>query len=293
MRLGELSFSPDHSYIASLSIKTRTASGYRIGRHIDSQEYTSASLNQYFQNHELLRARAAEGRKELSEDVIRHKVKVYVYCSPCACQIAIALDVYQFTEKSSFVTFHVRIDYRQATSCYAPSSSLDGVCSVIDHLKSIERSDDIQVSSYEIDRIRLIDRMWLEQEEYRAGELDEALEYSPESQITRIVNYHLDVANVAAIVILGEADYCVPLLNIHSFPSFEAGFRLRENMMFMLRQRYSPAGAWQWQRSYLASYSSKPPIIRNPSLPATVDKRQPEDPIGEKNKRPKTSIAGK
>ena len=286
-----MSFSPDHSYIAPLSIKTRTAPGYRIGRHIDPQEYTSADLNQYLQNHELLRARAAEGRKELPEDVIRHKVKVYVYCSPCACQIATALDVCQFTEKSPFVTFHVRIDYRQATSCYAPSSSLDGVCSVIDHLKSIERTDDIQVSSYEIDRIRLIDRMWLEQEEYRAGELDEALEYSPESQITRIVNYHLDVANVAAIVILGEADYCVPLLNIHPFPSFEAGSRLRENMMFMLRRRYSPAGAWQWQRSYLASYSSKPPIIRNPSLPATVDKRQPEDPIGEKNKRPKTSIA--
>ena len=291
MRLGEMSFSPKYSYIAPFSNETRTAPGYRIGKHIEPQEFASIDLNEHLNDQEALRLQAAHIGVRPPEEVIRYKVKVYVYCSPCACQIATALDICQLTEKSPFITFHIRIDHRQATSCCAPSLTLDGVCSVINHLKAIERNG-TQTLSHGLERIRLIDRMWMEQEDYRAGELDEAPEYSPESHITRIVNYHLDAANVAAIVILGEADYCVPLLNVHPFPSFEAGSRLRENMMFMLRQAGSQAVGIHWQRSYLASYSSKPPINRNPSLPATVDKRQSEDTVGEKNKRPKTSIAG-
>lgn len=291
MRLGQMSFSGMFSYIPPTSIEIHTAPGFCIGEHIKPQDFTKVDLNQYLQNYESRRARAFE-RDEYFPEVIRHKVKVYVYCSPCACQIATALDVCQHTGTYLLVTFHIRIDYRQATSCCAPSSSLDGICSAIDHLKDVEKSDLYGIEPTELDRIKLIDRRWMELEEYRTGELEGAPESSPESHLTRIANYHRGAEDVAGIVILGEADYCVPLLGAHPFPSFEAGSRLRENMMFMLEQKYSHVMRGAWQRSYLGTYSSKPPITRNPSLPTTVDKRQSDDTPEEKSKRPKTQIAG-
>ena len=293
MRLGEMSFDGMFSYIAPLSFQIGTAPGYRIGKYIHPQEWASADLNQYLENRDSLRARAIQkGDDQLPEEVIRHKVKVYVYCPPCACQIATAMDVCQYKEESPFVTFHIRIDYRQPTSCCVRSSGIDGICSVIDYLKDIERNGNPDF--IELDRMRLIDRMWMEQEEYLAGELDKAPEYSPESQLTRIFKYHYGEPKVAAIVILGETDHCVPLLGANPLPSLEAGSRFRENMMFMMKQERDGdlPWAWYWQRHYLASYSSEPPIVRNLSLPATVDKRQSEDRSEEKNKRPKTLVAG-
>ncbi|KAL8791869.1 MAG: hypothetical protein Q9195_005531 [Heterodermia aff. obscurata] len=289
MRLGERSLLEKYSYVTRGGIRAHTAPGYRIGENIEPEDFTHIDLGQYLQNHESLRARAAENGEYLPEEVIRYKVKIYVYCSPCACQIATALDICKHTGTSPLVTLHIRIDYRQATSCCAPSSGIDGISSVIDHLKDIERKDnDFFLSS----RVPLIDRCWLEQMEYCAGEPEEAPASSPESQMTRIVNYHSGAKDVAAVVILGEADYCVPLLGARPLPSFEMGSRFRENMMFMLEQTRSKALGRHWQRSYLGTYSSKSPIIGKPSLPATVDKRQSDDEPEEKNKRPKTMIDG-
>ena len=287
MRLGQMSFSPKNSYIAPFSVRMQTAPGYRIAEHIQPQDFTSVDLDDYLTNREALQARAADNGDDLPEEAIRHKVKIYVYCSPCACQIATALDVCQYSVKSPFVTFHIRVDYRQATSCCLPSSTVDGICSIIDYLKGIERTNN--PNFVHIERMRLLDRTWMEQEEYRAAELEETPEASPESQITRIFSYHHRADDIAAIVILGEADYCVPLMRAQPFPPFEAGSRLRENMMFMLKQDLT---CTRWLRSYLASYSSKPPITRNSSLPVTVDKRSSEEITEEKNKRPKTLIAG-
>ena len=287
MQLGVLLFSRNHSYIAPRSTETQTAPGYRIGEHIKPQDFTDIDWDQYLHNYESIRARAYELGEELPTDVRRHKVKVYVYCSPCACQIATALDICEYTESSLFVTFHVRIDYRQASSCCAPLSGIDGICSVIDYLKNLESSGTYLL---DLNRIRLIDRKWMEQEEYGAEELQEELESTPESQIARIVNYHHQEEKVAGVVILGEFDYCVPLLGAEPFPSVETGSRIRENMIFMLTQKISDK--YSWQRSYLGTYSSKPPILQNPSLPASVDKRQSEDTSEERNKRPKTVIAG-
>ena len=289
MRLGALSFSRNYSYIAPRSVQTQTAPGYRIGEYIEPQDFTYVDLNQYLNNYDSIRARALEEDGTSPAEVIRHKVKVYVYCSPCACQIATALDICQYTGPSPFITFHIRIDYRQVTSCCAPLSGIDGICSVIDHLRDRERNDEAHYAFYP-DRIKFIDREWLDQEEYRAEELQEDPKSSRESQILRIVKHHGKAENVAGVVVLGEADYCVPLLGADPFPSIEPGSRARENMMFMLTQEHS--GAWHWQRRYLGNYSSKPPIFQNPSKPASIDKRQSEDTSEEKNKRPKTLIAG-
>lgn len=284
MRLGEMAFLPECSYITPRSVKLFTAPGYRIGKYIEPQDFTVVDLDEQLKYR--VHQSASEGyeRAELAEE--QYRVKVYVYCSPCACQIATALDICRYRARSPFITFHIRIDYLLATSCCAPSSGIDGICSVIDRLVGVETNE----SEPLIRGMQAMDREWLEQTVDRAGELEEASESSPESEITRIVGYHSGEKKLAAIVILGETDYCVPLLSVRPFPSFEAGSRFRDNMMFMLKQTTESPG--QWRRSYLATYSPKPPIIRTSSLPATVDKRQSDDTPEEKNKRPKTIRAG-
>lgn len=105
-RLGDMSFQTQYSFIAPGSAKTHSAPGYRITKHIELSKFIDReTLEKYIDiRNQILVHRLAVGESDLQEDS-RYCVKVYIYCPPCACQIATALDICRFRNKKEFVEF--------------------------------------------------------------------------------------------------------------------------------------------------------------------------------------------
>lgn len=93
--IGTMSFDTRHSFIADRSIQTRSAPGYRITNHIDPSRFALVDLDTYVERREAILAHAIENGDPTpnDEEEIRHRVKVYIYCPPCACQVATALAI--------------------------------------------------------------------------------------------------------------------------------------------------------------------------------------------------------
>ncbi len=107
LRLGEMSFQREYSFIAPGSFLTQSAPGYRITKHIEPSRFNWGHLRD----------------------------NVYIYCPPCACQVATALDICQYRDSKDKVEFIIRIDPQQITSCSMSASRIEGLISVIEQLK--------------------------------------------------------------------------------------------------------------------------------------------------------------
>ena len=283
MNLGPLSFDADKSFIAPFSNIARTSPGHRITKHIDPQSFTTDNLRESLLTREKLQVQAIEDRKCMPPSNDHFVVTVYIYCPPCACQIATALDICQNSGSSPFIKFTVRVDHFLPSTCCASAPALDGVCSIIDHLRHLERIYSIY-SNWAVTQVGSIDREWLEEREYAA---EDTKMLSSEADLARIALYH-DIDEVYVIVIIGEDDFCMRMMDSSPFPPFDPGHKFRDNMMFEFSQQYSKSQNWHWVRRYLGTYSTKAPIIRKfPPL----DKR-PAEGMEQSDKRPRTSLQG-
>ena len=290
--LGTMSFEPKYSFITPKSVQTRSAPGYRITKHIEPSALTNADLEKYVENQNAIKAYAISNNEPVPEDDGHYRVKVYIYCPPCACQVATALDICHYRDKKDFIDFYIRIDHRQKTSCSASASWIEGLVSIVDHLKDKERSQDHSMGDITINNMKALDREWIERQVYDYTEEDRLVTLSSANQLARIAKFHLTEPSVAAIILLGEADYCVPLMGVPPFRPFESGRLPRETQLFKNWQRFvwSSIG-WHWEREYIGTFSSRAPLP--PRRPAPVDSNTTEilESAQRGSKRPRSSTS--
>ncbi len=288
LRLGPMSFVLENSFIAPGSIRTRSAPGYRITKHIDVSYFVSPDTG--LKTLEAVKARAIENDEPAPEDDGRYRAKVYIYCPPCACHIVTALEVCQYSYKKDLVDFCVRIDHRQKTSCSASVSTIEGLISVVDHLKEEEKEKIMK--EHTVKSVKAIDREWLEKQIYEYTEEDRMATFSPIEQLARVVEFHKDEPSCAAIILLGEADYCIPLMEAPPFPPLEPGRLPRETQLFkMWIKWFNDSRRYRWDREYMGTYSPKDPLPRKRPAPVGSDATQRLVNVQRGSKRPRSSIS--
>lgn len=268
--LARMAFEWKHSFIAPGGFRTHSAPGYRITKYINPSEFTSADLEKYVENLNARKLYAITNNEPRPEDDGRYRIKVYIYCAPCACQVATALDICEHSDNKAFVDFCIRIDHRQKTSCSSSASRIEGLISVVGHLKE-EETVGYLMSNWGVKRMKWIDREWLEQQIYDYTEEDRLATPLPANQLTRIAKSHGEEHSCAAIVLLGEADYCVPLMEAPPFRPFESGRLPRETQLFKYQLKYSTLGDLYWERKYLGTYSPRAPFPPRRPAPAGSD----------------------
>lgn len=291
LRLGAMSFMEQYSFIALGSVRTKTAPGYRIARHIYPSRFTYLDLQKHVENQDTIKAHAIVNGEPEPEEGDRYRVvKVYIYCAPCACQIATALDICKYRNNKSFVEFCIRIDHRQMTGCSVSVSRVEGLISVIEYLKDTEKSNNM--GDYEIDRLKSIDREWLERQIYDYTEEDRLAMLSPANQLARIAELHKNEMQCAAIILLGEADYCAPLMRVPPIREFEPGGLPRETQLFRSWQKYNDMHSGSsWMRDYLGTYSPKSPLPPKKSAPVRSDTNPTTESVQPASKRPRSSTS--
>lgn len=291
-RLGTMSFQNIYSIIAPGTVRTHSAPGYRITKLIDPQKFSYVDLDKYVENLDALKVDAIREGKPAPEVATHHRVRVYIYCPPCACQIATAFDICEYSDKKDFVEFCIRIDHRQRTSCSASVSRIEGLISVIDHLKEKEKNYHQSHRDFEMDRLKAIDREWLERQIYHYTEEDRLAMLSPANQLARIAELHKGERPCAAIILLGEVDYCIPLMGALPFRPFEPGGLPRETQLFRSWQKYDRLlKGWCWERDYMGTYSSKAPLPPRRPVPADSDTTQTLESAQRISKRPRSSTS--
>jgi len=144
--------------------------------------------------------------------------------------VAAALDICKSVKMYPYLDVRIRVDYRQLTSYSMSSSRINGLASLIGYIKSQESRSDL--TDYECARLKAIDRQWLEQVYYDYEEEVQVKMPSPESQLSHIVRSHRNDQLCAAVVILGEADFCVPLMSATPFPPFKTGKIPQETQLY-------------------------------------------------------------
>ncbi len=118
MNLGEMSLKHSYSdsFIAPGSLQTGSAPGYSLAKRIHAQEFFVVDLAAYTEAQEAQRVRYLRDSDELPDQFSPYVVHVYIHCPPCACQIATALDICVYHQKSPFVEHHIRIDHRRPST---------------------------------------------------------------------------------------------------------------------------------------------------------------------------------
>lgn len=293
LRLGRMSFSRrEYSFIAPGSVSTRSAPGYRITRHIEPSRFTSADLEKYIEAREQILAYSLTAGEFAPKEDSQYRVKVYIYCPPCACQVATALDICQYRDKESFVEFYIRIDGYQMSSCSTSVSGIDGLISIIEFIKEKEASGPDGL----VNSLKAIDRDWLERQIYNYAEEDRLLTLSPANQLARIAEFHKNEYLCAAIIQLGEADYCVPLMGVPPFRPFEPGQLPRETQLFRLWQRseynlQSRRSILAWERDYMGTYTPRAPLLPRQPPSVRLGKTDQEKSAERGTKRPRSSAS--
>ena len=263
LSLGKMSFVKKYSFIAPGSVRTHSAPGYRLTKYISPSKILSPlNFEKYVEDRNAIKAHAIScGEPEPQEDG-HFRIKVYIYCPPCACQVATALDICVFSDNKDFLDFYIRIDNRQRTSCSASASRIEGLLSIVDYIKELERAE---LDRKRADILKLIDREWLERCIYSYTEEDDLATPSATDELARIAKFHSSDGRYGAIILLGETDYSVPLMGVPPFPPFEPGQIPRETQLFKMKQKKSHP--WSWEREFIGMYTPSEPLAPRRSTP--------------------------
>ena len=176
--------------------------------------------------------------------------KIYLYCAPCSCQIASALKVI-FSEAPGYLwmPFSVRIDYRLQATCCAENEA-KRVNSCISFLKYIKMAKNRQ------EIFKFVDTGWLDQAIYHYTR-NSPQPISPPEILATILKTHQSERDIMAIIILGETDYTIPMMNAPPFPQPDPSDSPQDSQIHMLSQvpvQGSSGEIMQWHRRYIGSF---------------------------------------
>ncbi|KAL8854796.1 MAG: hypothetical protein Q9221_000302 [Calogaya cf. arnoldii] len=265
--LGRRSCDVTQSFIPAMAQTTRSFPGRWIGKLIDPRQFTYMDFDRYEEYLHSMDSREINDGYEATSTG-RFSMQVYLYCAPCSCQVASALQVAQSLGQFPHLDACVRVDYRLQSSCSISSSGINGIQSVISYVKELENS--VSLSRPESARLEVIDRQWLEQVVHNYEDEPQRLSESPATKLSHIVSDHYQEQNCAALIILREADYCIPLVGAPPFPPLSKGKVPRETELYRMSQRGSNQKR-HWERRYMGTYTAKPPPVKKRRLPTTLD----------------------
>jgi hypothetical protein len=136
---------------------------------------------------------------------------IYIHTSPCQCAIQTATDIADALGNDRLKVL-VRVDDRISTTCFR--STVDRVTvlqSLLAHLDTLEPQPDFPWTA--------LDRTWLDQRLYT---LESDLAAPSGSLATAsslgIFSLENDPGPFAGMIIVGEVDFCIPLLQAEPFP---------------------------------------------------------------------------
>jgi len=184
-------------------------------------------------------------------------------CAPCACLVSSAFAMCEeFSLRArTFFSFAVRPDDRLMSSCCTVGERSIGLLSIIQKLK------DLDLSRSGIGLRKHLDRTWIEQRLYQLEEMHQLDASTNVSALARqVFQSHESEDTCAAIIILGELGYCLPIMHTPLFPSLP---RIpRETEIYRMKKEISGP---LWSRKYLGAFTAKP-------LPAGIVSRTGNPP---------------
>lgn len=249
---------------------TRSHPGQWIGKLIYPSIFTHMDFGRYEEYLMSISMREINEGLDTAPSTGRFSVQVYLYCAPCSCQVASALQVAWSLGQFPYLDVCVRVDYRLQSSCSIASSGINGIQSIISYIKELENLASLGISQEE--RLKFIDRQWLEQAVYNYEDETETMSKSPADQVSQIVKDHTHEQTCAALVILGEADYCIPLVGAPPFPPLSLGKVPQETELYQMSQQWGQAAVKRhWTRRYMGTYTAMPPPVKKRRLPMTSD----------------------
>lgn len=182
---------------------------------------------------------------------------IYLYCAPCACLLASAFEICRKagSRATTYFKFLVRPDDRLVSSCCSLKDRSLGLVSLIQRVREIE-------SSSWVNDLRLIDRIWVEQRLY---EIEEETDLpQPLSRIAemagKVFTSHHSEEKTAGIIVLGELQFCLPILRS---PPFESKPRMpKETEIFQIKGAWV-SGRYELKSHFLGTYTPKAVPIRS------------------------------
>ena len=274
-----------NSFIPLGSSRLGSDPGHWIAKDIEPSEFTGMDLEQAAKEIQVLRAHAIEHNEEASL-YNPFMVNLYIYCAPCACQVATALQISQSMNNFPHLNVCIRVDHNQVSSCSISASRIEGIVSLIGYVKSRERyitAPDTVPGTY----LKAIDRQWLEKNVYEYEEEVQMRTSSPANRLARIVRSHRDEELCAAIIILGEADYNIPLLSAPPLPPFRPGATPQETQLYGACNSLDKI--WLWRRYFLGTYTKKEPLTKKRPL---ATERAEKNEVEPSSKRSMNSNSG-
>lgn len=238
--------------ILSLQIPLAWSVGNRISKTLDPSRFTSVDLDD-------LMGKADDQLTALNKLALP-VATVYIYCAPCACLLATAFDICKKVDSrtTTYFQFVVRPDDRLVSNCCSQKDRSLGLVSIIERIRDIESSTSLT------NHLCYIDRTWVEQRLY---ELEEETD---QPQVTgkiaemggKVLSSHNSEEKTAGIVILGELEYCLPIIRSPPFPSNP---RIpKETEIFQMKNRIINK-KYEWVRTFLGTYTAKAIPIMSPS----------------------------
>jgi hypothetical protein len=190
---------------------------------------------------------------------------IFIYCAPCACLVATALAICRDAGRraTTYFQFLIRPDDRLISTCCSQKDRSVGLVSVVEKIKDIER-----IATYNANSpLNAVDKFWVEQ---RLFELEEN-EYPGSSADLlemggKVFSEHKSGKKTAGIIVLGEVEYSLPLMQA---PPFLSTPRVpKETEIFQMNKDTYRDGKYHWSRKYLGTYTPKtkptPPISPSP-----------------------------
>ena len=234
--LGENCMVLDNS-ILSHNTPTARSIGKQIANTLKPEQFTDVDLVDLM------------GRPE--DDDLRQFVlpvaTIFIYCAPCACLVATAFAICE-AATTTVVKFIVRPDDRLVSSCCSQGDRTTGLASIMEAVRNVEFLP-FRLAQY-------IDSIWVEQRLYEIEEetdLQRSIGKTAESA-GKVFSSHHSLGTTAGIVILGELEYCLPILR--SLP-FKPNPRVpKENEIFRMKKTYQD-GKRAWTRKFLGTFTSK------------------------------------
>jgi hypothetical protein len=174
---------------------------------------------------------------------------IYIHTSPCSCALQMSVAIAKEL-RGKYLTALVRVDDRISCSCY-PSATERATAleSIVDHLEKLEPKPTYQSNSWwHLVRLWLCQRLYMLETD--TGSADNTTSISSALNIFSNDNFPNPLAG---LIVVGEVDFCTPLLQAEPFPWTPRFPREREIYEITCQHR-------SYTRKYIGKFAARSPL---------------------------------
>jgi len=215
--------------------------GGRIAATLKPDTFTEVDLDVLTQNF---------GEENALQKTCLPVANIYIYCSPCACMVSTALSLCSGTgnHAATFFKFSVRPDDRLISSCCPNEDRSLGLTSLLQMIKDKEANGHLPAP------FPLLDRQWIEQRLFEIEETERVQSFEDTGTLAgKLFTSHRSERTTAGIVVLGELEHCLPIMQ--RAPFVQKPRIPRETEIFQMQKAFY--GNTTWDRTNLGTYSPR------------------------------------